>query len=59
MSEKHVAARKKYWASVSPEKRSERMSAVAKVRQVGMSPAQKHKHAMDMVEAKRAKKIVV
>lgn len=59
MSEKVSLARKAYWASMDPAKRSQRMRAIATSRQKKMSFKQKRDHALKMVLARRAKKPVV
>lgn len=53
MSEKNVAARKAYWASITPEERSARGSAMATKKQQKMTFKQKRDHALKMVAARR------
>ena len=56
MSEKSSSARKSYWANLSPEERSIRMSSIAKSRQKKMTYKQKRDHALKMVAARTANK---
>lgn len=53
MTIKNTQARKAYWASMTPQQRSERMRAIAVSRQKKMSFKAKRKHALKMVEAKK------
>jgi len=55
MSEKHLAARAEYWASVPKENRAALMREVAKKKQSKLTFAQKRAHALKMVEARRRK----
>ncbi len=55
MSEKNVAARKAYWASMTEEERSAKMRALATGRQKKMTFKQKRDHALKMVAARKAK----
>lgn len=55
MSEKHLAARAEYWASVPKEERVALMREVAKKKQSKMTFEQKRAHALKMVEARRRK----
>lgn len=57
MSEKHSAARKAYWASMSPEEKILRMRSIAQSRQKKMSFKQRRDHALKMVAARRKKKV--
>lgn len=53
MSIKQSIALRKRWANVSPEKRKEQMSALARRKQQLLTPQEKKKHAFTMVKAKR------
>lgn len=46
-------ARRKYWASISPEKRSAHARNAAKKKAMKMTVEEKRKHAMLMVEARK------
>jgi hypothetical protein len=59
MSEKQVIARKSYWATLSPEVRSARMSLVAKAKQKKLTFKQRRDHAMRMVAARAKKRSVL
>lgn len=53
MSEKNSLARKAYWESQSPEKRSLRASNIAKKKQSLLTFKQKRDHALKMVEGRK------
>ena len=55
MSERHVAARKKYWRDMDPIKKTKRMRAIAIIRQKKMTKAERSAHALMMVAARKAK----
>lgn len=46
-------ARRKYWASISPEKRSAHARNAAKKKAMKMTVEEKRKHAMLMVQARK------
>lgn len=54
-SDKNKQARKKYWATLTPEQRSKRMSAIAKMRHAKESAHDRKALAMRMVAARRKK----
>lgn len=54
MSEANKLARQKYWASMTPQQRTERMRKVAVSKQKKLSFKEKRKHALMMVAARRA-----
>lgn len=53
MSDKNIAARKAYWASLTDQERSERMRKLAVSRQKKMTFKQKRDHALKMVAARK------
>lgn len=55
MSEAHKAARKAYWAAMTPEQKANRMRAIAITRQKNLTFKQKRDHALKMVEARKNK----
>ncbi len=59
MSEKNKLARLEYWANMTPEERSKRMSAIAKAKQKKLTFKQKRDHALKMVAARKKAKLVV
>jgi hypothetical protein len=56
MSEKHTAARIKYYADMDPQERSARMAAMAHTRQSKLTFKQRRDNAMKMVEARNRNK---
>lgn len=56
MSEANKAARKAYWAAMTPEERTNRMRKVAVTKQKGMTFKQKRAHALMMVARRKAKR---
>lgn len=59
MSEKQKETRKKYWASITPAQRSQRMRDIAKKRQAKLSFEERRQIAIKMVMARRKKKIII
>ena len=55
MSEKHIAARRRYWDSLTKEQRSARMRTLATNRQKKMTFAQRRAHSLKMIAARNAK----
>ncbi len=51
-TEKQTAARKAYWARMTPEQRSERMRKIAIKKQSLLTFKQKRDHALKMVAAR-------
>lgn len=56
MSDKHSEKNRRMWASVPPEVRKERMSAIAKKRMQSMTPRQRKLLARKLVNARIAKR---
>lgn len=55
MTQANSEARKKYWASITPEERSARLKKVAQTKQKNMTFKQRRKHALLMVAGRKAK----
>lgn len=45
-------AKKRYWSKISPEERSNRMRAIATIKNKNMTPQERVDHAMKMVKAR-------
>ena len=50
-------ARKDYWASITPEERSQRASNIAKAKWAQMTPRQRSEHGSLMVKARYNKEL--
>jgi hypothetical protein len=59
MSENHISARKKYWATISEEDRSNRMRELAFKKNKALTFKQKRDHSLKMLAAKALKQAVV
>ena len=56
MSEKHSAAKKKFWASIPKPQRTAHMTKIAHSRWATVSPEERRIIALRMVKARRSKK---
>lgn len=52
MSQKHSEAKRKYWKTVDPEKRTKIMSKVAFFKHAKLTPEQRTENALKMLKAR-------